>query len=97
MSKCSNLINLAKQVHPLADENKPFVKIKFIHSDKKEHFFYSCVNTLSGDRLTAWDNSPPTINDSMADVKRTIQKIRSNAVSITESISSFFSLANVHA
>lgn len=71
---------LAKQIHPLADETKPFVKIQFIAKDGKEHSFCSCVNSLSGDRLSWFDNSPPTINNSLKFLRDMIKVIKQDKI-----------------
>lgn len=47
--------------------------LQFIHSDEKEHFYYSAVNTLSGDRLSGFDGKLAK-ND---DYKKVMKKIKS--------------------
>jgi len=38
--------------------------IKFIHHKTgEENYFYSTINSLSGDRLSAFNNEVPSIND----------------------------------
>lgn len=63
-------------MHSLADESESAGRITFIHTDGKEHTFYSCVNKMSGNRLSAFDNNPPDINDSLAWVKSVFRDIR---------------------
>jgi len=63
----------------LADTSKPWGIIRFIHSDGKTHEFYSCVNEMSGDRLSAFDAECPSIGDAMKWVKSVFQGVRSNA------------------
>lgn len=62
--------------NPLTDLKKPWVFIKFIHTDNKPHTFHSEVNSLTGSRLTAFDNDAPSINESVAWVKSVIKDIR---------------------
>lgn len=64
------------KIHPLADETAKNIKIKFIHSDKKEHFFYSIVNEMTGDRLTGFDSEPPTLNQEKKEIKRIIDNLK---------------------
>lgn len=64
---------------PLTDKSKPWVVISFIHSDGKEHKFYSVVNEMSGSRLSAFDSSPPGIDEGMPWVKSVIRDIRRKA------------------
>jgi len=63
-------------IHPLASPNKKSGKIRFIHSDGKEHSFYSCVNSLSGQRLSAFDNEAPTIEADKSSIRSIFNKIR---------------------
>jgi len=65
-------------IHPLASSSKKSGKIRFIHSDGNEHYFYTCVNDLSGDRLSAFDNDPPRINSDMSWIKSIFSNIRKN-------------------
>lgn len=53
----------AKQIHPLADDERPCGKVRFIHSDGKEHAFHCCVNIMTGSQMSWMDCDPPTIND----------------------------------
>jgi hypothetical protein len=49
------------EIDLLARPNTKAGKIVFIHSDGKKHFFYSCINDLSGDRLSAFDREAPDV------------------------------------
>jgi hypothetical protein len=69
----------AKAIHPLALDRVVSGQIKFIHSDGKEHIFYSVVNRMSGDRLSAFDDSPPSINDALKWVRSVFRDIRAKA------------------
>jgi hypothetical protein len=62
-------------MNPLTDKTKPHGKITFIHSDGKEHSFYSCVNSLSGSRLCAFDNDPPSIDQTMKYIRSVFSDI----------------------
>lgn len=77
-------------VHSLADTNKPAGMIRFIHfRDGKEHSFYSVVNSLSGSRLSAFDDNAPDVGDSVAWVKTVFRDIRAKATKIIENIGDF--------
>ncbi len=67
-------------IHKLARPGEKSGKIRFIHfRDKKEHTFYSCVNDMSGSRLSAFDNDAPTVDDSLSWVKSVFRDIRAKA------------------
>lgn len=66
-------------IHSLARPNKPSGKIRFIHSDGKEHSFYSVINDMSGSRLSAFDSDAPSIDDTLAWVKSVFRDIRKKA------------------
>lgn len=63
---------------PLTDKKQPWGVIRFIHSDGKEHKFYSVVNELTGSRLSAFDCDAPDV-DSMAWAKSVFRDIRKKA------------------
>ena len=63
----------------LTDTSKPWGKIRFIHKDGTEHTFWSEVNDLTGDRLSAFDGEPPSINDSLKWVKSVFRDIKAKA------------------
>jgi hypothetical protein len=62
-------------VENLVDKDKPWGYVKFIHKDGSVHEFYSCINKLSGDRLSALDKNPPCINESLKWVKSVFRDI----------------------
>jgi|APSaa5957512576_1039674.scaffolds.fasta_scaffold264234_1 hypothetical protein len=65
-------------------------KIRFIHfRDGQEHTFYSCINDLSGSRLSAFDNDAPGINDSLSYVKGVFAGIRAKAIEVLEVVGDF--------
>lgn len=69
--------------HPLCDTSKPWGVIRFIHfRDGSEREFYTMVNKLTGDRMTAFDNDPPGINDPMPWIKSMFKNIRKKARSV---------------
>ncbi len=66
-------------MNELTDTKKPWGKITFIHSDGTERTFYTAVNEMSGNRLSAFDHNPPGINDEMAWIKSVFRDIRKKA------------------
>lgn len=66
-------------ISSLAEKGKKSGRIRFIHKDGKEHYFYSVVNILTGSRVSAFDNNPPSIDDSIAWVKSVFKDIRKKA------------------
>ena len=74
----------------LARPNTTAGKIRFIHfRDGKEHTFYSCINDLSGSRLSAFDNDAPSINDSISWIKSVFKGIREKATKVLEVVGDF--------
>lgn len=71
-------------IHPLALRNRTSGKIRFIHGDGKEHYFYSVVNRMTGDRMSGFDNEAPTVNDTMRWVKSVFRDIRIKAKVLEE-------------
>jgi hypothetical protein len=63
----------------LADKTKPWGVISFIHSDGREHKFWTAVNKMSGSRLSAFDSNPPDIDESLAYIKTVFRDIRKRA------------------
>ena len=47
----------------VADLKKPWGVIRFIHKDGTEHQFYSYINDMTGNRLSAFDSTAPTIGE----------------------------------
>ncbi len=66
-------------IHHLALHNEKSGKIVFIHSDGKEHSFYSVVNKLSGSRLSAFDSDAPTIDQSLGEIRKIFKDIKKKA------------------
>jgi hypothetical protein len=74
-------------IHPLAAPNEKSGKIRFIHTDGKELFFASAVNSMTGDRISGF-NSFDTIGHTVAEVRKIFAKIRAKAT-VLESIGDF--------
>lgn len=66
----------------LVRKDAPFIEVRFIHSDGNEHYFYSVVNDLSGDRLSGFDHGAPTINESLASIRATVARIKHKALRV---------------
>lgn len=66
-----------KAIHILARPNTPAILVRFIHfADGKEHKYMSAINDLTGDRLTAFDNDPPTIGHTFNEVLKVVRNIQ---------------------
>jgi len=66
-------------IHSLAAPREKSGKIKFVHSDGSIRAFSTCVNSLSGSRLSYFDNDPPSIDDPMPWIKSVFRDIRKKA------------------
>ena len=66
-------------IHTLARPEAKSGKIRFIHRDGTEHTYHSCVNDLSGSRLSWFDSDLPTIGEDLSDVRATFKSIRKQA------------------
>jgi hypothetical protein len=76
-------------IHPLAQKRKRSGKIRFMR-EGKEHCFYSCINRLTGSRLSAFDANSPSIDDSVSWVKTVFKSLREDPrVTVIESIGDF--------
>jgi hypothetical protein len=71
-------------VENLADKKKPWGYIKFTHKDGKVHEFYSCVNRLNGDRLSAFDSHSPYVNESVKWAKSVFRDIFTKSKGVLE-------------
>jgi len=69
---------------PLTDTTKPWGVIRFIHTHGEKCKFYSVVNEMSGNRMTAFDNDPPGIDDEMPWIKSVFRDIRKKAIKVLE-------------
>lgn len=63
----------------LTDFDSPWIVVEFIHSDNTPHNFYSVINEMTGNRLSAFDTSPPTIDQPLKEIRSIIKKIQTNA------------------
>ena len=71
------------KMRPLTDEAEPWVVVRFTHfRDGLTHMFYSAVNEMSGNRLSAFDNDPPGINDPKAWVQTVLRDIHAKASNV---------------
>lgn len=75
-------------IHKLAQPNTKAGKIWFIHKDGKEHYFYTVVNDMTGNRLSAFDNDHPSIDDNLSWIKSVFRDIRLKA-KVTKVIGDF--------
>lgn len=67
----------------LVDKTKPWGEITFIHfKDGSTRKFYSCVNDMSGSRLSAFDSDAPGIDDPMPWVKSVFKGIHQKATKV---------------
>ncbi len=66
-------------IHSLARPNQFSGKIRFIHSDGKEHSFASVINDMSGSRLSYFDSSAPTIDDTKRWILSVVRDIKKKA------------------
>lgn len=62
----------------LCDLEKPWGVIHFIHKGEP-HEFYTMVNGLTGNRLTAFDCDPPSIDDPIKWIKSVFRDIRNKS------------------
>lgn len=71
--------NLLIKPPSLTDLKRPWGVIRFIHKDGTEHEFYSVVNRMTGDRMSAFDGDAPGVNDGLAWVKSVFRDIYSKS------------------
>lgn len=73
--------------HSLCAEDAPYVFIRFhCYKQKKERDFYSCVNSLSGSRLSAFGSDAPSIGNEMAEICSILKGIKNKSEGIIEVI-----------
>jgi hypothetical protein len=71
--------------HPLCAMNKPWGVIRFIHfKDGSERKFYTMINQMSGSRISAFNNDPPSTDDSLPWIKSVFKDIRKKATKVLE-------------
>jgi hypothetical protein len=76
------------KINPLTDTSKPWVLVKFIHfGDNEEHTFRSEVNSLTGARLSSFDDNAPDVGDTITWVRGVLRGIakKSNGITFFES------------
>jgi hypothetical protein len=78
--------DIKKKIHPLGEGKSG--KIRFIHSDGKEHCFVTTINSLTGSRMSGFDSSAPSIDLPLKEIKNIFRNIR-NSCDIIESIGDF--------
>lgn len=77
-------------VHKLARPGVESGKVTFIHfRDGTIHTFYTCVNDMSGSRMSWFDNDPPDIDESMAYIRSVFCGIFKKATKIIEVVGDF--------
>lgn len=79
---------IAKQIHPLCDESEKGGKIFFIDDNGVEHSFSSCINSLSGDRLSWFDSDAPTVYGAFSWVKSIVKNIK-NKFKVVKTLGDF--------
>lgn len=78
------------EIHPLARAGVKSGKITFIHfRDGATHTFQTCVNDLSGSRLSWFDNNPPDVDESLAYIRSVFKDIRKKATKVIECVGDF--------
>lgn len=79
-----------RAIHSLARPGAKSGKIRFIHfRDGKEHCFCSCVNDLSGSRLSWFDSDAPSVDDPLTWVRSVFKDIRKKSTKVLEVIGDF--------
>lgn len=77
-------------IHSLARPGAKSGRIRFIHfRDGKEHTFTTCVNDMSGSRLSYFDSDPPDVDQPMAYIRSVFRDIKKKATSVLENIGDF--------
>lgn len=78
------------KVHRLARPGQKSGYIKFIHfRDGTTHTFYTCVNDLTGSRMSWFDSDPPDVDESLAYIKSVFDDIRKKATKVLEDYGDF--------
>lgn len=77
-------------IHKLARPGEKSGKIRFIHfRDGKAHTFYTCVNDLTGSRMSWFDNNAPDVGESLSYIKTVFRDIRKKATEVLECVGDF--------
>lgn len=64
-----------KPLHPLFDYTKPHVLLRFVQADGTVASFSSGINSLTGDRMSWFNDAPPSIGDSLKWVNSVVRDI----------------------
>jgi len=79
-----NTTQAARQaLHPLASLEDAAGKITFLHEGEVRSLT-TVVSSLTGDRMTWWDNQSPYIDHTVGEVRKLFKRIRSKAEVIAE-------------
>lgn len=77
-------------IHKLARPGVKSGKVTFVHfQDGTTHTFYTCVNDLSGSRMSWFDNDPPDVDESMEYIRSVFRGIFKKATKIIEVVGDF--------
>ncbi len=77
-------------IHPLARPGDKSGKIRFIHfRDGTEHTFYTCVNDMTGSRMSWFDSNPPDIDESIGYIRSVFRDIRKKATRVIDCTGDF--------
>ena len=72
------------KTHPLHDSSATGGAIRFVHRDGSVREFYSWVNRMTGDRMSGFDNDPPSVNDPLKWARSVARDIRARAEVLEE-------------
>ena len=76
-------------IHPLADTKAKAGRIRFKHEGNGPEFCFStCVNNMTGDRMSWFNNDPPFVNDTLKWVRSVFKDIREKTI-VVEVIGDF--------
>lgn len=77
-------------IHPLARQYELSGRIRFIHrEDGAEHTFSSCVNRLTGCRMSWFDSDAPDVDTPVSQIRTMFKNIRKKSAKVIESIGDF--------
>lgn len=78
----------------LVDRTKPWGEITLLHSDGKEHTYYSCINDLTKTRLTGWNSDPPDIGEELPYVRSVFAGIHAKAKKVLKCVGTLCPVCN---
>ena len=77
-------------IHTLAKPRVKSGQIKFIcYRDGKEKTFSTCINSLSGDRMSWFNDDPPSVDNGARWAKSVFSDIRVKATKVIDVIGDF--------